>query len=266
MKKERKIILILSIVIIILTGIIYILVSKNRIVKSNKIIIKEMTQTEYESQINILNASHNEYATNVENYKKAIATAVTSQGISTSYTDAQETIVTNIGKIFEERTKIDDSVAAIADNLSEGKTAYVNGMLITGTGVDNKSFYDNGYSTGYAEGLAASSDNMEVVYTYHYHDDSCPATCTITTDWNPNSKNNDHCKGDSSTSGHTFNCYTATVTHSACGEANSKTVKHMGTVNSSGSCPSDTRTTHTYYTCGYSDGEIIEVKLVPKSN
>ena len=141
MKKERKIILILSIIIIILIGIIYTLVSENIIVKSNRMIIKEMTQSESEAnlqaQINTLNASHNEYATNVEKYKKAIATAITSQGISTSYTDAQETVVTNIGKIFEEKTKIDDSVAAIADNITAGKQAYVNGNLITGTASQN---------------------------------------------------------------------------------------------------------------------------------
>ncbi len=37
---------------------------------------------------------------------------------------------------------------AVADNISEGVTAYVNGELIVGTGVDTKNSYNKGYSDG----------------------------------------------------------------------------------------------------------------------
>ncbi len=42
--------------------------------------------------------------------------------------------------------------AATADNLSAGTAAWVNGSLILGTGEDNKSYSDSGYSTGYTNG------------------------------------------------------------------------------------------------------------------
>jgi len=42
--------------------------------------------------------------------------------------------------------------AATADNLSAGTAAWVNGSLILGTGEDNKSYSESGYSTGYTKG------------------------------------------------------------------------------------------------------------------
>ncbi len=42
--------------------------------------------------------------------------------------------------------------AATADNLSAGTAAWVNGSLILGTGGDNRSYSDSGYSTGYTKG------------------------------------------------------------------------------------------------------------------
>ena len=53
---------------------------------------------------------------------------------------------------------------AIAANLTNGKTAWVNGKQITGTGADNQSFYNNGYSTGFAEGQASLKS---ATYTYN---------------------------------------------------------------------------------------------------
>ena len=38
---------------------------------------------------------------------------------------------------------------AVAANLTSGKTAWVNGKLVTGNGADNLTFYNNGYSAGY---------------------------------------------------------------------------------------------------------------------
>ena len=53
---------------------------------------------------------------------------------------------------------------AIAANLTNGKTAWVNGKQITGTGADNQSFYNNGYSTGFADGQASLKS---ATYTYN---------------------------------------------------------------------------------------------------
>ena len=115
------------------------------LINNEKQIIKEMTQSENEAnlqtQIDTLNLSHNQYATNVENYKKAIAEAITNEGITTLVTDSQETVVANIGKIFTTRTS---DATATADNISKGKTAYVNGELIVGTGADNDDYYNKG--------------------------------------------------------------------------------------------------------------------------
>lgn len=44
---------------------------------------------------------------------------------------------------------------AVASNLTSGKTAWVNGKLVTGNGGDNQTFYNNGHSVGYAEGQAS---------------------------------------------------------------------------------------------------------------
>ena len=53
---------------------------------------------------------------------------------------------------------------AIAANLTNGKTAWVNGIRIVGTGADNQSFYNNGYSTGFAAGQGSLKS---ATYTYN---------------------------------------------------------------------------------------------------
>ena len=106
------------------------------------------------------------------------------------------------------------------------------------------------------DGQANALDNMNVEYTYHYHDSSCANTCTITTSWDYSSMNSGkHCNGESSGDAQ-FNCFTGTTTHSDCGAASTLAVKHLGS-----GTPTLESSTHTYYTCGYSDGQIIEVKL-----
>ena len=43
-----------------------------------------------------------------------------------------------------------------AENISSGKTAYVNGVKITGNGTDVNNSYNNGYNTGYNNGYNAA--------------------------------------------------------------------------------------------------------------
>ena len=70
-------------------------------------------------------------------FRKNVVKAINEAGVETSETDADETIVKNIGKILKEKTK---NATATADNISEGKTAWVNGELITGNGADNEAY------------------------------------------------------------------------------------------------------------------------------
>lgn len=47
------------------------------------------------------------------------------------------------------------AATATAANISAGKTVWVNGQLITGTGGDNNSFYEQGRTAGYEQGRTA---------------------------------------------------------------------------------------------------------------
>ena len=70
-------------------------------------------------------------------FRKNVVEAIKNAGVATTENDTDETIVANIGKILKEATK---EATATADNISEGKTAWVNGELITGNGKDNASY------------------------------------------------------------------------------------------------------------------------------
>lgn len=61
-------------------------------------------------------------------FKKVIATAITNEGIETLESDSAETMVENIGKILQVRT----NGTATAEDITEGKTAWVNGEKIIG--------------------------------------------------------------------------------------------------------------------------------------
>lgn len=129
-KHEKKLMIIISIliiIIIILLNTIYLI--NNNSIKNQKQIIKEMTETEYENEITQLNKSHEEYASNVQAYKKQIADAITSQGVNTSENDEGSVIATNISNILAAKTK---DATATAEDIIKGKTAYVNGELIEG--------------------------------------------------------------------------------------------------------------------------------------
>lgn len=53
-----------------------------------------------------------------------------------------------------------------AENLTAGTAAWVNGRLILGNGGDNASKY----AQGFVDGQANAIENLNVTYTYHYHE------------------------------------------------------------------------------------------------
>ena len=120
---------------VILIGIIIsLLIGKSIIIGKEKQIIKEMTQSENEAnlqtQIDQLNSTQQKYASDVQAYKKQIAEAITAQGVTTSENAEGSIIAENISKILQAKTS--DATATAAD-IALDKTAYVDGELITGT-------------------------------------------------------------------------------------------------------------------------------------
>ena len=139
MKKNIKVCLIFfTIILVILIINFSIILNKTGIIKKEKQIQKEMSssnkETELNTQLTDANKSATEYANYVQTCKTQLASALTNEGVETSENDTFEKMISNIGDIFTQRTKLDESVAATADNISEGKQAWVNGELVTGNG------------------------------------------------------------------------------------------------------------------------------------
>lgn len=59
--------------------------------------------------------------------------------------------------------------ASIADNLSKGTAAWVNGKLLIGNGADNDAYYRQGF----LDGQLSIYDKASISYVYHEHSDSC---------------------------------------------------------------------------------------------
>ena len=66
------------------------------------------------------------------------------------------------GKITTKTLAEQTPGTATADNITEGKTAWVNGKLITGTGADVKSSYTNGYNAGLVDGKENAVKKLRV--------------------------------------------------------------------------------------------------------
>ena len=128
--KKQKIFLFIIILLLCLI-VLSIIVNQNKNIKRDTAIIKEMSEStqvlDLQTQINTLNASHEEYAKNVQAYKAKIAETITSQGVSTSAEAKAEVMAENIGKILQAKT----TGTATAEDILSGKTAWVNGKLIT---------------------------------------------------------------------------------------------------------------------------------------
>ena len=165
MKKETGITLV-SLVVTIIILIILAGISINLLMGDNGIITKAqqakentlLAQEEEAKQLNQLyvdlenlvgSDSENVEASSILKlieFKKAIAQAIEEAGGVKTQEDATKEIMSeNIKGIVNEVTK---TATATADNISKGKTAWVNGNMITGTGVDNDASYDSGYKTG----------------------------------------------------------------------------------------------------------------------
>ena len=100
--KGKKIITVLIIIILILAGIIYNLISKLD-VDNKKQVIKEMTESEQVANLNSaidkLNSTHDEYIRRIEIGKNLIATEISQKGVETSKLDTLETMANNIRSI-----------------------------------------------------------------------------------------------------------------------------------------------------------------------
>ena len=161
--RNKKIVTCFIIINIIIIVIIYALINKKvNITKENKI-IKEMNTSEYDSQITELNKSHEDYAMQAQANKKKLAQAISNEKVATSENATIDEMVTNIGKILQARTS---DATATEDNITEGKTAYVNGKLIIGNGKDNNEYYNKGKDL-YANEWS-KIENVTIKTSYHY--------------------------------------------------------------------------------------------------
>ena len=133
MKSKRVTILSIITNIILITMFCRFISINGNIVKEKQI-IKEMSEgtqvTELNNQINALNTEHTEYMNYIQTCKSQLATALTNEGVTTSNEATLETMAENISKVLQVRTK---DATATSEDIIEGKTAYVNGELITGT-------------------------------------------------------------------------------------------------------------------------------------
>ena len=149
-KNEEKGITMITLAVTIIVLIILAGVSLNATVGENGIITQaqkareniEIAKVKEEEQLNnlyeelinggegIFDDSMADAIEKLKNFRKIIATAITNEGVQTAETATAEIMAENIGKIIEEKTK---NATATAEDITEGKTAWVKGELIVGT-------------------------------------------------------------------------------------------------------------------------------------
>ena len=103
-------------------------------------------------------------------FKTAIANAIEEAGgIKPDITAETSVFADNIKGIVKEVTK---NATATADNISEGKTAWVEGKLIVGNGSDNKTYMEqNIASMGYVKIIYLGTGNSFDVTSYANYQD-----------------------------------------------------------------------------------------------
>lgn len=83
------------------------------------------------------------------------------------YRDADAAESGNLGRTTAENSGlIVTCKEAVADNLSAGAVAFVDGCIIIGNGADNAEYYKQGY----IDGMNKDKD-YKIIYTYHHHVD-----------------------------------------------------------------------------------------------
>ena len=159
--KKQKGVTLVALVVTIIVLIILAGMSINLILGDNGIITiakkakenTELAKIEEEKRLNELydeliregiSVGNPEYSAiaKLAEFKTAIANAIEEAGgIKPEVTAETSVFADNIKGILKEVTK---NATATADNVSEGKTAWINGELITGTGKDNETNYNDG--------------------------------------------------------------------------------------------------------------------------
>ena len=116
-------------------------------------------------------------------FKTAIANAIDEAGgIKPDITAETSVFADNIKGIVKEVTK---GATATADNISEGKTAWVNGILITGNGKDNNSYYDDGKKLDVSNiwQYTETSDKYNTIYNITTDDMSKYNNILLSSSW-----------------------------------------------------------------------------------
>ncbi len=164
MKKQKGITLV-SLVITIIISIILAGISLNVTIGDGGIITKaqqakeniRLAQEEEQKNLNVLyshldgiyeeaDSSSQEAIAKLIKFKKIIAEAITLQGVPTADTDEAEIMASHIGKIIKEKTK---NATATPSDILKGKTAWVNGEMMTGIDERNTSTIEKISGNGY---------------------------------------------------------------------------------------------------------------------